>query len=98
MERGGECCFCLSYGGERMRHLIAVFGAGQKSASRKSNTRGTCSHVLVGGFFLDGVAVIDSLRLLLIKPVSILLCLLSIVGCLGVPSLLGLQCLREFAY
>jgi hypothetical protein len=33
MERGGDCnyCFCLSHG-ERMRHLIAHFDAGQKSA------------------------------------------------------------------
>ena len=36
MERGGDCnyCFCLSHG-ERMRHLIAHFDAGQKSVSGK---------------------------------------------------------------
>ena len=33
-----------------------------------------------GGFFLDGAAATDSLTLLLMKPVCIFLCLLSIVG------------------
>jgi D-alanyl-D-alanine dipeptidase len=33
-----------------------------------------------GGFFLDGAAAIDGLTLLLMKPVSILVCLLSIAG------------------
>ena len=34
-----------------------------------------------GGFFLDGAAAIDSLTLLLMRPVSMLVCLLSVADC-----------------